>query len=192
MTDAQMLDRVLRQARSHGDFEDRPVGDELLRAAHDLMKWGPTTANSQPARIFYLRSREAREKLRPALSATNLEKTMGAPLVAIVAYDTRFYEHLPRLFHNPGAINWYNEPGIAEVTALRNSSLQGAYLIIALRAVGLDCGAMSGFDNARLDAAFFPDGRLKSNFLINIGFGTGRGIPPRNPRFAFDEQCKVL
>lgn len=192
MTDAQMLDRVLRQARSHGDFEDRPVGDELLRAAHDLMKWGPTTANSQPARIFYLRSREAREKLRPALSATNLEKTMGAPLVAIVAYDTRFYEHLPRLFHNPGAINWYNKPAIAEVTALRNSSLQGAYLIIALRAVGLDCGAMSGFDNARLDAAFFPEGRLKSNFLINIGFGTGKGIPPRNPRFSFDEQCKVL
>jgi 3-hydroxypropanoate dehydrogenase len=192
MTDAQMLDRVLRQARSHGDFENRPVGDELLRAAHDLMKWGPTTANSQPARIFYLRSREAREKLRPALSATNLEKTMGAPLVAIVAYDTRFYEHLPRLFHNPGAINWYNEPGIAEVTALRNSSLQGAYLIIALRAVGLDCGAMSGFDNARLDAAFFPEGRPKSNFLVNIGFGTGRGIPPRNPRFSFDEQCRML
>jgi 3-hydroxypropanoate dehydrogenase len=192
MTDEQMLDRVLRQARSHGDFEDRPVGDELLRAAHDLMKWGPTTANSQPARIFYLRSRESREKLRPALSATNLEKTMGAPLVAIVAYDTRFYEHLPRLFHNPGAINWYSKPAVAELTALRNSSLQGAYLIIALRAVGLDCGAMSGFDNARLDAAFFPEGRLKSNFLINIGFGTGKGIPPRNPRFAFDEQCKVL
>ncbi len=192
MTDAQMLDRVLRQARSHGDFEDRPVGEELLRAAHDLMKWGPTTANSQPARILYLKSKESRDRLRPALSAANLEKTMAAPLVAIVAYDTRFYEHLPRLFHNPGAINWYNKPGIAEVTALRNSSLQGAYLIIALRAVGLDCGAMSGFDNARLDAAFFPEGRLKSNFLINIGYGTGKGLPPRNPRFAFDEQCKVL
>jgi 3-hydroxypropanoate dehydrogenase len=192
MTDEQLLDLILRNARSHGDFEDRPVDDALLHKAHDLMKWGPTTANSQPARIFYLRSAESREKLRPALSATNLEKTLRAPLVAIVAYDTRFYEHLPRLFHTRGAINWYTKPGLAEVTALRNSSLQGAYLLIALRAVGLDCGAMSGFDNAKLDAAFFPDGRLKSNFLINIGYGTGKGIPPRNPRFTFEEQCRVL
>jgi 3-hydroxypropanoate dehydrogenase len=192
MTDDQMLDRVLRQARSHGDFHDRPVPDELLRAAHELMKWGPTTANSQPARILYLKSKASREKLRPALSAVNLEKTMNAPLVAIVAYDTRFYEHLPRLYHNPDAINWYNKPGVAEVNAFRNSSLQGAYLIIALRAVGLDCGAMSGFDNAKVDAAFFADGRLKSNFLINIGYGTGKGIPPRNPRFTFEEQCRIL
>jgi 3-hydroxypropanoate dehydrogenase len=192
MTDDQMLDRVLRQARSHGDFHDRPVPDELLRAAHELMKWGPTTANSQPARILYLKSKASREKLRPALSAVNLEKTMNAPLVAIVAYDTRFYEHLPRLYHNPDAINWYNKPGVAEVNAFRNSSLQGAYLIIALRAVGLDCGAMSGFDNAKIDAAFFADGRLKSNFLINIGYGTGKGIPPRNPRFTFEEQCRIL
>jgi 3-hydroxypropanoate dehydrogenase len=192
MTDEQLLDAILREARSHGDFRDRTVDEALLRKAHDLMKWGPTTANSQPARIFYLRSAESRERLRPALSATNLEKTLRAPLVAVVAYDTRFYEHLPRLFHNPAAINWYNKPAVAEVTALRNSSLQGAYLIIALRAVGLDCGAMSGFDNAKLDAAFFPDGRFKSNFLINIGYGTGKGIPPRNPRFAFEEQCAVL
>jgi 3-hydroxypropanoate dehydrogenase len=192
MTDEQLLDVILRDARSHGDFHDRPVDDALLRRAHELMKWGPTTANSQPARILYLRSAESREKLRPALSATNLEKTLRAPLVAVVAYDTRFYEHLPRLFHTPGAMNWYNKPGLAEVTALRNSSLQGAYLIIALRAVGLDCGAMSGFDNAKLDAAFFPDGRLKSNFLINIGYGTGNGIPQRNPRFTFEEQCRVL
>jgi 3-hydroxypropanoate dehydrogenase len=192
MTDDQMLDRVLRQARSHADFHDRPVPDELLRAAHELMKWGPTTANSQPARILYLKSKASREKLRPALSAVNLEKTLKAPLVAIVAYDTRFYEHLPRLYHNPQAIHWYDKPGVAEVNAFRNSSLQGAYFIIALRAVGLDCGAMSGFDNAKVDAAFFPDGRLKSNFLVNIGYGTGEGIAPRNPRFAFDEQCRFL
>ena len=192
MTDEQLLDAILREARSHGDFHDSPVDEALLRKAHDLMKWGPTTANSQPARIFYLRSAESREKLRPALSATNLEKTMRAPLVALVAYDTRFYEHLPRLFHNPAAINWYNKPAVAEVTGLRNSSLQGAYLIIALRAVGLDCGAMSGFDNAKLDAAFFPDGRFKSNFIINIGYGTGKDIPPRNPRFSFEEQCRTL
>jgi 3-hydroxypropanoate dehydrogenase len=192
MTDEQLLDRVLRNARSYGDFLDRPVPEELLRAAHDLMKWGPTTANSQPARIYYLRSRESREKLRPALSAVNLEKTMKAPLVALVAYDTRFYEHLPRLYHKPDAINWYNKPAVAEVNGFRNGSLQGAYLILALRAVGLDCGPMSGFDNARVDAAFFPDGRMKSNFLINIGYGIPDRLPPRNPRLAFDEQCRIL
>lgn len=192
MADDRTLDLVLREARSHALFHDRPVDVALLRAAHELMKWGPTTANSQPARIFYLASRESREKLRPALSAVNLEKTMKAPMVALVAYDTRFYEHLPRLYHNPDAINWYNKPAVAEINAFRNSSLQGAYLIIALRAVGLDCGAMSGFDNAKLDAAFFPDGRLKSNFLINIGYGTGEGIPPRNPRFTFEEQVRLL
>jgi 3-hydroxypropanoate dehydrogenase len=192
MADEKTLDLLLREARSHAYFQERPVDEALLRAAHDLMKWGPTTANSQPARIFYLYSRESREKLRPALSAVNVEKTMKAPLVAIVAYDTRFYEFLPRLYHNPDAINWYNKPGVDEINAFRNSSLQGAYLILALRAVGLDCGAMSGFDNAKLDAAFFPDGRLKSNFLINIGYGTGKGIPPRNPRFSFEEQVRVL
>lgn len=192
MTDAPMLDRMLRAARSHANFEDKPVPEEALRAAHDLMKWGPTTANSQPMRVLYLVSKESREKLRPALSPVNAEKTMKAPLVAIVAYDTRFYEHLPRLYHNPDAINWYNKPPVAEVHGFRNGSLQGAYLILALRAVGLDCGAMSGFDNAMVDAAYFADGRLKSNFLINIGYGTGKGIPPRNPRLSFEEVCRVL
>jgi len=192
MADQKTLDLILREARTHADFLDKPVSDELLRAAHDLMKWGPTTANSQPARILYLRSRESREKLRPALGPVNVEKTMKAPLVAIVAYDTRFYEHLPRLYHNPDAIKWYSPPDKAEINGFRNGSLQGAYLIIALRAVGLDCGAMSGFDNAKVDAAFFPDGRFKSNFLINIGYGTGKGIPPRGHRFTFDEQCRIL
>jgi len=192
MTDQELLDVMLRRARSYGDFREQPVPEELLRAAHDLMKCGPTTANSQPARIFYLRSKEAREKLRPALAPVNLEKTMKAPLVAIVAYDTRFYEHLPRLFHNPDAINWYKAPDKAEINGFRNGSLQGAYLILALRAVGLDCGAMSGFDNAKVDAAFFPDGRFKSNFLINIGYGIPDKLPPRGPRFTFDEQCRIL
>jgi 3-hydroxypropanoate dehydrogenase len=190
--DEGTLDLMLRTARSYGDFEDRPVPEELLRAAHDLMKWGPTTANSQPMRVLYLRSPESREKLRPALSATNAAKTMKAPLVAIVAYDTRFWEHLPRMFHNPDAINWYNKPAVAEIHGFRNGSLQGAYLLLALRAVGLDCGAMSGFDNAKVDAAFFPDGRLKSNFLINIGYGIGAKLPPRNPRFDFDETCRFV
>ena len=192
MVDEKTLDLILREARSHGKFRDRPVDMALVRAAHELMKWGPTTANSQPARIFYLLSNEAREKLRPALSAVNLEKTMKAPLVALVAYDTRFYEYLPRLYHNPDAINWYNKPAVAEINAFRNSSLQGAYLIIALRAVGLDCGAMSGFDLAKADAAFFPDGRCKSNFLVNIGYGTGKDIVPRNPRLSFEEACRIL
>jgi 3-hydroxypropanoate dehydrogenase len=192
IADEKTLDLILRNARSYGDFEDRPVPEELLRAAHDVMKWGPTTANSQPMRVLYLRSPESREKLRPALSATNAAKTMKAPLVAIVAYDTRFWEHLPRLFHNPDAINWYNKPPVAEIHGFRNGSLQGAYLILALRAVGLDCGAMSGFDNAKVDAAFFPDGRLKSNFLINIGYGIGTRLPPRNPRFGFDETCRFV
>jgi len=187
-----MLDTILVQARSHGDFHDRAVPEDLLRQAHDLMKWGPTTANSQPARILYLYSKESREKLRPALGPVNVEKTMKAPLVAIVAYDTRFYENLPRLFHNPAAINWYNKPPVAEIHGFRNGTLQGAYLILALRAVGLDCGAMSGFDNAKVDAAFFADGRLKSNFLINIGYGTGKNIPSRNPRLSFEEVCTIL
>ena len=193
MTDDQMLDLMLRKARSHGDFADKAVPEELLRAAHELMKWGPTSANCQPMRILYLRSKEAREKLRPALSATNLEKTMKAPLVALVAYDTRFWENLPRMFHNPDAINWFKDKGAhTEITAFRNGTLQGGYYLLALRAVGLDCGAMSGFDLAKADAAFFPDGRLKSNFLVNIGYGTGKGIVPRNPRLSFEETCRIL
>jgi 3-hydroxypropanoate dehydrogenase len=192
IADESTLDLMLRKARSYGAFDDRPVPEALLRQAHDLMKWGPTTANSQPMRVLYLRSPESREKLRPALSAVNAEKTMKAPMVAIVAYDTRFWEHLPRLYHNPDAINWYNKPAVAEIHGFRNGSLQGAYLLLALRAVGLDCGAMSGFDNAKVDAAFFPDGRLKSNFLINIGYGIGAKLPPRNPRFDFDETCRFV
>ena len=191
MADDKTLDVILLKARTHGDFTDKRVGDEVLRAAHDLMKWGPTSANSQPARFVYLRSREAREKLRPALSATNLEKTLKAPVIAIVAYDTRFWEHLPRMFHNPEAINWFKDKGAhTETTAFRNGTLQGAYYLLALRAVGLDCGAMSGFDNAKVDAAFYPDGRFKSNFLVNIGYGTGKGIPPRNPRLTFEETSR--
>ena len=191
MADEKTLDLLLRKARSHGDFLDKPVREDTLRAAHELMKWGPTSANSQPARFVYLRSGESREKLRPALAATNLEKTMKAPVIAIVAYDTGFWEHLPRMFHNPDAINWFKDKGAhSEITAFRNGTLQGAYYLLALRAVGLDCGAMSGFDNAKVDAAFFPDGRWKSNFLVNIGYGSGKGIPPRNPRLTFEETAR--
>jgi 3-hydroxypropanoate dehydrogenase len=193
MADDKTLDLLLRKARTHNDFADKPVSDEALRAAHELMKWGPTSANSQPMRIVYVRSKEAREKLRPALSATNLEKTLKAPVIAIVAYDTRFWEHLPRMFHNPDAVNWFKDKGAhTETTAFRNGTLQGAYYLLALRAVGLDSGAMSGFDNAKVDAAFFPDGRFKSNFLVIIGYGTGRNIPPRNPRLTFEEISRFV
>jgi len=192
MLDPKSLDVLFREARTHNGFLEKPVSDAQLRELYELLKWGPTTMNTQPMRVVFVRSREAKDKLAPALSAGNLEKTMKAPLVAIVAYDTRFYENLPRLYHNPAAINWYNKPPVAEINGFRNGSLQGAYLIIALRAVGLDCGAMSGFDNAKVDAAFFPDGRLKSNFLINIGYGTGKGLPPRNPRLSFEEVCTIL
>jgi 3-hydroxypropanoate dehydrogenase len=192
MTDEEMLDRLLRKARSYAEFEDRPVPEALLRAAHELMKWGPTTANSQPARILYLVSQEEKNRLGPALSNVNRDKTLKAPVVAIVAYDTRFWENLPRLYHNPDAINWYKAPDKAEINGFRNGSLQGAYLILALRAVGLDCGPMSGFDNAKVDAAFFPDGCLKSNFLINIGYGIADRLPRRNYRFSFEEQCRIL
>jgi 3-hydroxypropanoate dehydrogenase len=193
MADEKTLDLLLRKARSHSEFTDQPVPDAALRAAHDLMKWGPTSANSQPMRVVYLRSKASRERLAPALSAVNREKTLKAPLVALLAYDTRFWEHLPRMFHNPDAINWFKDKGAhTETTAFRNGTLQGAYYLLALRAVGLDCGAMSGFDNAKVDAAFFPDGRLRSNFLVNIGYGTGKGIAPRNPRLTFEETCQVI
>jgi 3-hydroxypropanoate dehydrogenase len=193
MTDEKLLDAMLRKARTHNDFLDKPVPEELLRAAHELMKHGPTSANSQPMRILYLRSKESRDKLAPALSATNREKTLKAPVVALVAYDTRFFENLPRMFHNPEAINWFKDKGAhTEITAFRNATLQGGYYLLALRAVGLDCGAMSGFDNAKADAAFFPDGRLKSNFLVNIGYGSGDKLAPLSPRLTFEETCRFV
>ena len=196
MTDDRMddraLDLLLRKARSYAEFQDRPVPEALLRQAHDLMKWGPTTANSQPARIFYLFSQEEKNKLGPALSNVNREKTLKAPVVAIVAYDTRFWENLPRLYHNPDAINWYKAPDKAEINGFRNGSLQGAYLILALRAVGLDCGPMSGFVNAKVDAEFFAGTAVKSNFLCNLGYGDHAQLMPRNPRLSFDEACEVL
>jgi 3-hydroxypropanoate dehydrogenase len=195
MIDSQAFDVLFRAARTQNGFLDRPVTDEQLRQIYDLMKWGPTTQNSQPMRIVFVRSKQAKERLAPALSPGNLDKTMKVPVTAIVAYDTRFYEHLPRTFpNNPAAKNNYEgeEKKVhAERTALRNSSLQGAYFIIAARALGLDCGPMSGFDNAKVDAAFFPDGRFKSNFLINLGHGDPSKVFARNPRFEFDEVCKV-
>jgi len=195
MIDDRALDRLFRTARTHNAWTDRTVTDEELIQVYDLMKWGPTSANCSPARIVFVRSPEAKEKLKPALSAGNLAKTMAAPVTAILAYDTRFYDLLPRLFpHNLEARSWFagEEKTAATATAaFRNGSLQGGYFILAARAAGLDCGPMSGFDNAKADAAFFPDGRFKSNFLCNLGHGDPAGLFPRSPRLAFDEACRI-
>jgi len=186
------LDRLFRTARTHNAFHG-PVSDADLRAIYELMKWGPTSSNCQPARILFLRSREAKERLKPALSSGNRDKTLAAPVTAILAYDLHFYQHLPRMFpHNPAAASWFAGKPEAEVHALRNGSLQGAYFILAARAIGLDCGPMSGFDNAKVDAAFFPDGRVKSNFLCNLGRGDPSHTFERLPRFSFDEACRII
>jgi 3-hydroxypropanoate dehydrogenase len=192
--DSVALDRIFRSARTHSVFAPTPVTDDQLRDVYDLAKFGPTSANSSPARFVFLRSRQAKERLRPALSAGNLEKTMVAPVTVIIAYDLEFYERLPELFpHNPDAKNWFkgNAPHIGS-TAFRNGSLQGAYFIIAARALGLDCGPMSGFDNARVDAEFFPGGTIRSNFLCNLGVGDPSRLFARNPRLGFDQACSIL
>ena len=195
MLDDNALDKILRDARTHNGWLPKPVTDDQLRAIHELMRWGPTSANSQPARSVFVRTREGREKLRPALSAGNTEKTMSAPVTAIVAYDTQFYEHLPKHFpHDQTAITWFKGEGkeaVATATAFRNGTLQGAYLIVAARALGFDCGAMSGFNNAVVDEAFFPDGRFRSNFLCNIGYGDASKVFARSPRMTFDEACTL-
>ena len=195
MLDAHALDVLFREAHSTHAFTE-PVTDGQLHALYDLMKWGPTTFNTQPGRFVFVRSKEAKEKLAPALTPANLEKTMQAPVTAIIAYDLWFYENLPKtLPHRPEANKAFmgdEKLAHAERTAFRNSSLQGAYLIIAARALGLDCGPMSGFDNAKVDAAFFADGRWKSNFLCNIGRGDTTKVIPRNPRLTFEEACRIV
>ena len=186
------LDRIFRNAHTHKAFSNQPVTDETLRSLYDLLKWGPTSANSSPGRFVFVKSKAGKEKLRPALSEGNLDKTMAAPVTAIVAYDTEFYEKLPRLFPHTDARSWFaGKPELIESTAFRNGTLQGAYMIIAARALGLDCGPMSGFDNAKVDAAFFPDGKWKSNFLCNLGYGDPASVRPRNPRLSFEEACVI-
>jgi len=192
--DERALDTLVRDARTHNGFTDKPVPDELLRRVWDIAKMGPTSANSSPARILFLKSREAKERLRPALSQGNLEKTIAAPVTAVIGHDLDFYEHLPRLFpHDQTARSWFaGKPAHIEATAFRNGSLQGAYLMLAARALGLDCGPMSGFDNAKVDEAFFAGTGVKSNFLCNLGYGDPAKLFPRSPRYEFDEVCKIL
>lgn len=189
------LDVIFREAHTQSAWLPRPVDDALLRRVYDLAKLGPTSANTTPMRVVFVKSRAAKERLRPALAPGNVDKTMAAPVCAIVANDTQFYEFIPRLFpHNPQFAQLFTKPGaedFSRVHILRNGSLGGAYLIIAARALGLDAGPMSGFDNAKVDAEFFPDGRWKSNFLLNLGYGDPTRVHPRNPRLSFEEACRI-
>lgn len=186
------LDQLFRTARTQNAFLDKPVEDSQLRALYDLLKWGPTTANSTPARFVFVKSAEAKQKLAPALSEGNLAKTLAAPVTVIVGHDEDFHEKLPYLFPHTDAKSWFDGPreGRRE-SAFRNGSLQGAYLILAARALGLDAGPMSGFDNAKVDEAFFAGTAIKSNFLVNLGYGDPSGLFPRLPRLSFDEAARI-
>ncbi|MEG0859569.1 MAG: malonic semialdehyde reductase [Pseudomonas sp.] len=200
---ADGLDLLFRNARSHNAWRDEAVSDATLRTLYDLVRWGPTSANSCPARILFLRSPEAKQRLLPALNPGNVEKTLQAPVTAIIGYDLDFHEQLPRLFpHNPGVRDWFaGQPHLIQATALRNSSLQGGYFILAARALGLDCGPLSGFDEAKVDQAFFSaqqqashfvTGRVKANFICNLGYGDHQQLFPRSPRLTFEEACVLL
>lgn len=191
--DDHALDQIFRGARTFNKFGPDPVSDQTLHELHDLMKWGPTSMNCQPARFVFLRSAQAKERLRPALSAGNLAKTMVAPLVVIVATDSRFFDYLPEQFPSYAARPLFEgNPRLAEATAQRNATLQGGYLIIAARMLGLDCGPMSGFDADKVNAEFFADGRFRANFLLNLGYGDASGNHPRGPRLAFDDAAQIL
>jgi nitroreductase len=187
------LDQLFFKARTANGFTDQPVPADLLQQVYDIAKMGATSMNSQPARYTFLTSPESRARLIPALSPGNVEKTKLAPVTVIVASDMRFYEHMPVVWHNPGAKEMFegNKP-MADGTAVRNSTLSGAYFMIAARAVGLDCGPMSGVDLAKVNAEFFPDGRLQANFLINLGYGDNSKLFDRNPRLSFAQACSVL
>lgn len=189
---ADALDQLFREARSYNGWLDKPVSDEQIRAVYELMKMGPTSANMQPARIVWAKSTEAKQKLSDLASEGNKKKIETAPVVAIIGYDIDFHEELPWLFPHTDAKSWFDgdEAGRKE-GAFRNSSLQGAYLMLAARALGLDCGPMSGFDRDKLDAAFFAGTSIRSNFLVNLGQGDPASIFPRSPRLPFDEACRI-
>lgn len=186
------LDQLFRTARTQNAFRDTPVGEDTLRALYDLLKWGPTAANGSPARFVFVTSAAGKEKLKPALSEGNLAKTLAAPVTVIVAHDEDFHEKLPYLFPHADAKSWFDGPreGRRE-SAFRNGTLQGAYLILAARSLGLDAGPMSGFDNAKVDAAFFAGTAIRSNFLVNLGHGDPAGLFPRLPRLSFDEAARI-
>jgi 3-hydroxypropanoate dehydrogenase len=193
MLNTDVLNQLFNHARTHSKWLDKPVTDEQLRQIYELMKWGPTSANSSPARIVFVKSPEAKEKLVACMSEGNIEKTRKAPVTAIIGMDMEFYEKLPQLFPHADARSWFvGKPAAIHETALRNSALQGAYLIIAARSLGLDCGPMSGFDAEKLNAAFFAGTTVKANFVCNIGYGDPTALHARLPRLTFEDACKII
>lgn len=191
--DAAALDQIFLQARTHNAWQPRELSDELLRKLVDIMKMGPTSANCSPARIIFVKSNEAKARLKPLLMESNQPKMLAAPVCAILGYDLRFYDHLPQLFPHDNAKAWFEgNDELIRQTAFRNGTLQGAYFIIAARALGLDTGPMSGFDNAAVDQEFFKGTEVKSNFLCNIGYGDASELFPRSPRFSFDEIARII
>jgi 3-hydroxypropanoate dehydrogenase len=190
------LDQIFRTARTQNGWQPKPVSDDQIKALYELMKWGPTTGNSQPGRLVFLRTQAAKERLKPHLSPPNQDKSMAAPVIAIIAYDLAFYENIPRVFpHRPEMKNMYvgdDKKAMVETTALRNSSLQGAYLMIAARAMDLECGPMSGYNAAGVDKEFFSGTTFKSNFICNLGHGDPSKVMGRLPRLPFEEVCTML
>jgi 3-hydroxypropanoate dehydrogenase len=191
MRDAGLLAQLFRDARTFTVWQDRAVADEAIEAAFALAQLGPTSANCQPLRLVLVKRPEGKAKLLPCVSSGNYRKVQTAPVTAIVAYEVAFFDHLPRLYPHTDARSWFTrDDALAHETAFRNSSLQGAYFILALRAQGLDCGPMSGFDADKVDAAFFPDGEWRANFLLNIGYGDREALHPRLPRLEFKEAAR--
>jgi 3-hydroxypropanoate dehydrogenase len=191
--DQQALNQLFFDARTHNGFLPEPISDSTLHSLYDLLKWAPTSANSSPARFVFVKSPEAKEKLKSALAPLNVEKTMSAPVTVIIGSDQEFYEKLPQLFPHTDARSWFvGNPPMIQSTAFRNSTLQGAYLILAARALGLDTGAMSGFDNLKVDELFFAGTTIKSNFLVNLGYGDESKLFPRSPRLSFDEAARIV
>ena len=190
---ADALDRLFRTARTHNAWLDRPVEPDLLHRLYELLKWGPTSANISPARFLFITSSEDKQRLLPLLDEGNRGKTLAAPVTVVIGHDLAFYEKLPYLFPHTDARAWFvgNQP-LIDSAAFRNGTLQGAYLMLAARALGLDCGPMSGFDNAAVDAEFFAGSAIRSNFLCNLGYGDPAALFPRSPRLAFDEACRIL
>ena len=191
--DDSSLDILFRKAHTHSNWLDKPVGDALLKQIYDLLKWAPTSANSSPARIVFVRSAAAKQRLLPAMAPGNVEKTRAAPVTAIIAHDVEFYAKLPALFPHADARSWFaGNQQLIDTTAFRNGTLQGAYLLLAARSLGLDAGPMSGFDNEKVDREFFPGSKVRSNFLINLGYGDSNKLFPRSPRLSFDEAARIL
>lgn len=190
--DTAALSRLFTEARTHSNWRDEPVPESLLRQLYDLLKWGPTSANASPARFVFVTSPEAKEKLLACMAPGNVEKTRAAPATVIVGMDMAFYERLPELFPHVDARSWFlGNDKLIEATAFRNSSLQGGYLMLAARALGLDCGPMSGFDAAKLDAAFFSGTTVRTNFVCNLGYGDPAKLMPRSPRLSFEAACRI-